>query len=258
MVERVDGADAIDTLGSDADRGDADTHVLQQRPAFTEIELVRGMRRNEHAAFAEFMRRFRPLLLYEARRLGVQPALREEFVDDCMADVALRLRKHTSNIPRSLAPYLVRALRLHRLYKRRSELRHVQLGDAPEWEHDASDGAARAALSEATARASAGPDHEDLPVVRALEHLVALMELTDEERQLLVWRGSYVPQSEIAEWLGISHGAVRNRVMRLRDRLERTAGRCAARLSLDERRELAQWLRQINVLHDGEKNDELR
>jgi RNA polymerase sigma factor (sigma-70 family) len=247
MRESEGDADTRDTLGGDSDARDGDEHILQQRPAFTERELVEGMRRNESSAFAEFMRRFRPLLLYEARRLGVQPALCEEFVDDCMADVAMRLRQYTSTIPRSLAPYLVRALRLHRLYKRRSDQRRERRAGSGERTDDAFADAARAALSESTARSSAGGELEELPTTDALERLVGLLdqELTDDERQLLSWLGSWVPQSDIAEWLGISHGAARNRVMRLRERLKQSAIRCAAQLSLDERRRLGRYLRRM-------------
>jgi DNA-directed RNA polymerase specialized sigma24 family protein len=107
--------------------------------------------------------------------------------------------------------------------------------------------AGRAVLSESTMRASESEDREDPRAPAALEHLVDLLdqELTDDERQLLSWLGSWVPQSEIAEWLGISHGAARNRVMRLRERLKRAAIRCAAELSIAERRELERYLRRM-------------
>jgi len=219
MAERVNGADEGRAYDGDREQGEGDAHVLQRRPEYTESELVQGMRRNEPAAFAEFMRRFRPLLLYEARRLDIDPALRDEFIDDCMADVAMRLRKQTSNVPRSLAPYLIRALRLHRLYKRRAEVRRLRHSVSDDWNEDLSIDATRAALSEATARASAGPSYDRPPTAAALERLVGMMdqEFTDDDRQLLAWLGSYVPQRAIAEWLGISHGAARNRVMRLRE-----------------------------------------
>jgi RNA polymerase sigma factor (sigma-70 family) len=234
-------------LESESDAGTNEAHVLRQRPTFTERELVEGMRANEPAAFAEFMRRFRPLLLHESRRLGVQPALREEFVDDCMADVAMRLRQYTSTIPRSLAPYLVRALRLHRLYKRRSELRRETRAGVKERTDDFNADAARAALSESTTRISAGEYADDSPATDALERLVGMLdeELSDDERQILVWLGSLVPQSDIAEWLGISHGAARNRVMRLRERLKRSVKLCAAQLTLEERRTLDRQLRRM-------------
>jgi hypothetical protein len=53
-----------------------------------------------------------------------------------------------------------------------------------------------------------------------------------------------VPQSDIAEWLGISHGAVRNRVMRLRARLKEVAMDHAATFTGRERDELSDFFRR--------------
>ena len=86
-----------------------------------EQELVAGMRRDDPNAYMDFFRCYRPLLLGEARRLRIQPALCDEIVDECLDDVAMRLRRYTSPVPRSLAPYLVRALRLHHFAQRRGE-----------------------------------------------------------------------------------------------------------------------------------------
>lgn len=55
---------------------------FERRCIAWEQELVAGMRRDEPEAFMEFFRTFRPLLVEEARRLRVQPALRHEMVDD--------------------------------------------------------------------------------------------------------------------------------------------------------------------------------
>ena len=49
---------------------------VERRRAAWERELVERMRRDEPEALTEFFQSFRPLLLEEARRLRVQPALR--------------------------------------------------------------------------------------------------------------------------------------------------------------------------------------
>ena len=77
---------------------------VERRRVAWEQELVAGMRRDEPEAFMEFFRAFRPLLMAEARRLHVQPALCPEIVDECLDDVAMRLRRYTTPVPRSLAP----------------------------------------------------------------------------------------------------------------------------------------------------------
>src|SRR5687767_12334087 len=95
----------------------------ERRRSTWERDLVEAMRRDEAQGYQEFFRTFRPLLMSGARRLRIQPALCAEMVDECLGDVAMRLRQYTTPVPRSLAPYLIRALRLHRLYLRRGERR---------------------------------------------------------------------------------------------------------------------------------------
>ena len=219
---------------------------VERRRVAWEQELVAGMRRDEPEAFMEFFRAFRPLLMAEARRLHVQPALCPEIVDECLDDVAMRLRRYTTPIPRSLAPYLVRALRLHRLAQRRGEGRRVD--KRAEAAAPSSDLASvlEATVSEAAMRDSAGPDHERTPASAALERLASMVEegLSDEEEMILSWVSRWVPQSHIAEWLGISHGAARNRVMRLRARLKDAAIRHVASFTGRERTELMDFFRR--------------
>jgi DNA-directed RNA polymerase specialized sigma24 family protein len=167
-------------------------------------------------------------------------------VDECLDDVAMRLRRYTTPVPRSLAPYLVRALRLHRLAQRRGEGRRVD--KRAEAAAPSSDLASvlEATVSEAAMRDSAGPDHERTPASAALERLSSMVEegLSDEEEMILSWVSRWVPQSHIAEWLGISHGAARNRVMRLRARLKDAAIRHVASFTGRERTELMDFFRR--------------
>jgi DNA-directed RNA polymerase specialized sigma24 family protein len=235
---------------------------------FTEApdrDLVEAVRRKSEAALIEYYRRFRPLLLREAKGLGVQPALRAELVDDCLADVALRLLRHTMATPRMIAPYLVRALRLQRLEYHRTQTRRRELeesgtvGSAAPAHPGSPIGAPRgpnepradaAMLSEATRRAGLGPDGMFASLSPTLQRLAQLLDegLTDDERLLLVWVGNWVPQSEIAAWLGITHGAVRNRVMRLRERVKRIAIRAALKFSESEQAELRSFFRRAGLV----------
>jgi len=227
-------------------------------------DLVEAIRRKSEPALIEFFRRFRPLLLREARGLVVQPALRAELVDDCLADVALRLLRHTMATPRMIAPYLIRALRLQRLKHRRAELRRRELEDprtpaargGPADTPGASEPrcqpndlrAGDAMLSEATLRAGAGPAWSLHALSPALERLAHALEegLSEEDRLLLVWVGNWVPQSEIAAWLGITHGATRNRIMRLREQLRHAAIRAALSFPESERAELHRFFRRAS------------
>jgi RNA polymerase sigma factor (sigma-70 family) len=195
-------------------------------PSAWELELVAAMRRDDPNAYRHFFRCYRPLPLGEARRLQIQPALRDEIVDECLDDVAMRLRRPTSRVPSSLAPYLVRALRLHHLAQRRVERRRSSdERDAAASDVTLSGAAVVSTVSEATIRASAGDYAERHLGSTALERLASMVEegLSDDEELILSWVSRWVPQRQIAQWLGISHGAVRNRVMRLRARLKDVA-----------------------------------
>ena len=218
--------------------------TMERRRAAWEQDLVARMRRDEPEAYREFFRYFRPLLIAEARRLRIQPALWQELADECLDDVAMRLRRYTTPIPRSLAPYLVRALRIHRLALRRDERRRAD-GDGDRSETDPA-APLTSALSQDALRASAGPDHEPTPASTALERLASMVEegLSREEEVLLSWVSRYVPQSDVAQWLGISHGAARNRVMRLRARLKEVALQHVATFTGRERDELREFFRR--------------
>jgi len=220
--------------------------TIERRRVTWEHDLVAGMRRDEPEAYKEFFRCFRPLLIAEARRLRVQPALCQEMADECLDDVAMRLRRYTTPVPRSLAPYLVRALRIHRLALRREERRRADgEGDGETSDNDPA-APLVSVLSQDTLRASAGPDGGRTPTSTALERLASMVEegLTREEELLLSWVSRWVPQSDIAQWLGISHGAARNRVMRLRARLKEVALQHAATFTGRERAELAEFFRR--------------
>jgi DNA-directed RNA polymerase specialized sigma24 family protein len=169
----------------------------------------------------------------------------------------MRLRRYTTPIPRSLAPYLVRALRIHRLALRRDERRRAD-GERDSEISDTDPAAPlTSALSEDTLRASAGPDGERTPPSTALERLASMVEegLSREEELLLSWVSRYVPQSDVAQWLGISHGAARNRVMRLRARLKEVALQHVATFTGRERDELREFFRRTSAAPRGRTGD---
>jgi DNA-directed RNA polymerase specialized sigma24 family protein len=212
-----------------------------------EQELVAGMRSDDPNAYMDFFRCYRPLLLGEARRLRIQPALCDEIVDECLDDVAMRLRRHTTPVPRSLAPYLIRALRLHYLAQRRGDRRRSSdERDAAASDAMPSEAAVLTTVSEATIRASAGDYVERQAGSTALERLASMVEegLSDEEELIRCWVSRWVPQRLVAEWLGISHGAARNRVMRLRARLKEIAMQHVASFPDRERLELDEFFRR--------------
>ena len=208
--------------------------------------LVAAMRQGDARALEEFIARHRALLVHEARRCGIPEGEREDAVADLLHDVAVRLITLRDAPPRSLAAYLATAMRRRAQNDARSRRRRERR------EGDAAD-AARAP-DESAAAAAAPPAHDDPDpdaaatpsVAPALARLAAALEqgLSDAERQLLRWMESHVPQSLIAQWLGISQGAAALRVWRLRARLRDAAVRYAAGLDGADRRDLLRFFRR--------------
>jgi hypothetical protein len=66
--------------------------------------------------------------------------------------------------------------------------------------------------------------------------------LTADERQVLAWLAEHVPQREIAAWCGVTYGAMRVRVTRLREKARAVARRWIATCPPDERASLTRLL----------------
>lgn len=225
---------------------------VERRRAAWERELVERMRRDEPEALTEFFQSFRPLLLEEARRLRVQPALRREVVDECLDDIVMQLLKYTNPTPRSLAPYLIKAFRYRRLKRLQAEFRR-EARERHGSVHGALGMAALGTASEASVRDSAGPLAEPVLPSQGVERLGTMVEegLTEEEEMIMSWVSHNVSQTDIAEWLGVTPGAVRTRVWRLRSRLRETSERYAAAFTGRERRELDEFFRRMYAVARG-------
>ena len=212
---------------------------------WSDAELLARMRREDETACREFFLRFRLVLAREARRLGVQPALREEMVDDCLGDAALELMEADATLPLSLEAHLLGALR-HRVWnarrarRRRERREDLAVDDAP----GTGERVVPATCSQDALDACAGKGADRPAVAPTIERLAAVLDtkLTEEERTLVRWLGEWVPQTTIATWLGVSFGAARVRVHRLRQRLRIVALKYAAGLNATERRELDRFL----------------
>jgi RNA polymerase sigma factor (sigma-70 family) len=210
----------------------------------TDRQVVAAMQREEIAAMHEFFARFAPMLSREAQRLGARGAAVDEIVVDVLDDVAVALARPDAPLPRSLPGYLTRALRNAMANAERARAR--RRGRSTRAAEATGDDIVAQAASAASLHAAAGPDHEPPRPAPALQRLVAVLEgtLAEDERRMLAWVGEWVPQRLIADWLGISHGAVRVRVMRLRERLRAAAHEYAATLDAAERAVLDDFFRR--------------
>ena len=227
--------------------------------AWSDAELVAAMRAGDETAVAELYLRFRPFLLRLAGRHGLQRGERAELVGEVLADVALALLDPAAPAPRALAAYLAAALRNAVTMRRRSGARRAHwliaasaddAGDAAvRPRRVAEGGAVRALQSEHSLRASAGPDDDALALDPALAALVLRLEreLTDGDRQLLVWLSHHVPLRTAAEWLGVKYDTAAKRASRLKARLRAVAVRHAGELPARERRRLHHFFARAGI-----------
>ncbi|MGQ0715172.1 MAG: RNA polymerase sigma factor, partial [Gemmatimonadaceae bacterium] len=206
--------------------------------AMNDGELIIAIRLREPLAFEEFFLRFEPLLLDTARNAGIPAAEREQQVQDLLADVGMALANRDLEIPRQLRSYLMRSLRNRWRNSARAATRRAR------HEYGAAVVAERAVIDENSEPTEAQPSEagdegqaEFSEPVRRLA-LALRRELTDAERQLLVWANRGVPTRLIAEWLGDNRSAVKVRIWRLRQRLWRMAQEFGIGLSDAQRTEL--------------------
>lgn len=219
--------------------------------------LVVALRCGSSDAVREFVVRFRPMLLLAARRLGVDAGERAERADDVLTDALLHLAGSGEAVPLSVRGYLLRSLRNRSINAARSLARRARAGasalDAAGESEAHFERAVIGCVSEHTVRASYGPSWDGPPPVSAaLANLARALaaDMAPEERLLTTWLSHFVPQQEIAAWLGLTYEATSKRVRRLRARLQAAAVRHIEHLSPAERDEVRAFL-QCSIEPDG-------
>lgn len=219
--------------------GESDPHRWSDREQ-GDTELLIALRRCDSRAYAAFARRFSGVLLDQAHRLGIDRSERETIVTEFIDDIIIRLA--TREAPRSLGYFVVVAFRNHVLDEHRAARRRTEsaTADGDDVLH-ASCSAYTMQVAESADAASASPS--------AARDLIArvVAGCTESERQLLLWSAHHVPLREVAGWLGISHAAVRQRIVRLRARLVRDTARHLDTLAPAERLRVTRLLRRAGV-----------
>jgi DNA-directed RNA polymerase specialized sigma24 family protein len=211
-------------------------------------ELVRLLRQGNYGALQEFTARYAPLLINYVERAGFRVADVETVAVDLLTDIATSLIQARSLPKCSMETYVVRAFRyrlasLHR-QSEREVTAHEQLIDP----QDAS------GCSQGTMRSSAGPEYERPPLPAVLQRLSTMLDegLTREESDLLGAVSEYASQSEIAEWFGMSHDALRKQLERLRRRLRLIARRYIDALTEREQAEIRRFFARVDAIIEPE------
>ena len=196
-----------------------------------------------------------PLLRDQARKLGVHPDECDELAATVLGDVLLHLQR-TAKPPRDFVRYLVSSLR-NRARNGHRDSRRLAQTEANAY---ADIGSSRERVvaechSAYGLRHSRSADHDDTsntgdacarsPIEKFA--LWSAQTLTDVEAALMIGLGHRVPLRELAEQIGISYGAARIRVHRLRERFRKLVIQYVATVDDDERREMQRFFRRANI-----------
>jgi RNA polymerase sigma factor (sigma-70 family) len=216
----------------------------------TSPRLLSAIHRGDEAAIRELFLLYSPLLRDQAQRMGVDLDERDEVVTTLLDDVVLHLMENQL-APRHLARYLVAALRNRARNHHRDAQRRRAVHDNAYIEIGASRQRVVAEChSEYGLHASLVSNGGELfPLRSAITKLAerSARELTVEEKIMMVAVGRHVPLRDVADQLGITYGAARVRLHRLRERFKKLANQYVVTLKPDEKREIERFLRRAQV-----------
>lgn len=223
--------------------------ALVPPPFKSTASFIAAIRIGDRVALRQLYVFYAPLLRDQARRMGVPADERDHLVTTLLGDFALRIQERELE-PRYPARYLIGALRNRARTRHRDVRRRVA---REEQAYDYSETLERVVAechSEFGLRSVRPADAEPPATMRdAIEKLAqcSAMALTDADRALMAGVSARSTLREIAEHMGISHGAARVRVHRLRERMMTLARQHVAALQPAERRELMRFFRRAGV-----------
>ncbi len=236
------------TLSSARDSGN-----LQSSRYPTQVRLIAAIHRGEQAAMRELFVLYAPLLRDQARKMSVPPADREELVATLLDDVVLHLIE-VQLPPRELTRYLVSSLRNRARNRHRDQNRNRSTDENAYNEcGDTGQRIVAECHSEYGIRSALPSDAENqAPLRTGIAKLAAksASELSQEEIIMMVGLGRYIPLRDLAEQLGMSYGAARVRLSRLRERFIKLAMQYVETLESTEKREVERFFRRADVRLD--------
>jgi DNA-directed RNA polymerase specialized sigma24 family protein len=232
------------------EQGDGADHERDRRES--DAELLAAVRRNDVRALRELAKRLDPILLDQARRLGVSESDRRIVVTEFLDDILVKLAR--SPTPRSLISFVIASFRNSVTDQHREAVARERFARSQE-ESVGVERTAGAGCSEFMLRAAQGPDVADEPSSQPSIELVRVLfeHCSTDDRQLLVWSTHRVPLRDCAAWLGISYDSAKQRLSRLRSRLLRESVTHLSELSEPDRAELARLLRKVGMKVDNDK-----
>ena len=237
-------------------RGTERAHGARPDPA-ADMELLAGVRRNELTGLRNFVLRFEPVLMDQARRLGVAQDERRTVVTEFLDDMLVRLAGEKTEAPRSLTAFVITSFRNCVTDLRREAAVRARHSQSQE-EMIGTEHVVRATCSEFMLRSARGDgcgddSGEESPSYAAVMFARALIESCSyDERQLLIWSAHRVALRDCAAWLGLSYDAAKQKLFRLRVRLVRDSVARLSALAGPDRAALARILRRAGVQIDND------
>ena len=212
--------------------------------ALSAAELVRLLRQGNYDALQEFTARYAPLLINYVERAGFRVADVETVAVDLLTDIATSLIQARTLPKCSMETYVVRSFRYRLASLHRQSERDVRVHQQRLDPQDAS------GCSQGTLGSAARPEYERQALPPVLHRLASMLDegLSREESELLGAVSEYASQSDIAEWLGMSHDALRKQLERLRRRLRLIARRYINALTERERAEIRRFFARVDAI----------
>jgi len=237
-------------------RGTERAHGARPDPA-ADMELLAGVRRNELTGLRNFVLRFEPVLMDQARRLGVAQDERRTVVTEFLDDMLVRLAGEKTEAPRSLTAFVITSFRNCVTDLRREAAVRARHSQSQE-EMIGTEHVVRATCSEFMLRSARGDgcgddSGDESPSYAVVMLARALIESCSyDERQLLIWSAHRVALRDCAAWLGLSYDAAKQKLFRLRVRLVRDSVARLSALAGPDRAALARILRRAGVQIDND------
>jgi DNA-directed RNA polymerase specialized sigma24 family protein len=196
---------------------------------------------------------YAPLLRDQARKMSVPLGERDHLVDTLLDDIVIHLLE-VEIPPRELTSYIVTSLRNRVRTGHRAANRGHQTDERAYAEYgDSTERIVAECHSEYGIRTSLPSDADvRAPLRSAIKKLAdkSASELSSDELILMIGVGRHVPLRELADQLGLSHGAARVRLSRLRERFIRLAIQYIGTLERSEKREIERFFRRADVRLD--------
>ena len=223
---------------------------LVPAPFHTQASFLAAIRAGEPTALRQLFLFYSPLLRDQARQLGIARDERDALVTTVLDDVVMFLQD-AALLPRDIGRYLVGALRNRARNAHRDATRQLARQEraytlpAPTGQRIVAE-----CHSEYSVRNASAAAEVDIPrVAHVITELAAAVAraLTEAETRLLVGLSRNVPLRDLAHQAGITYGAARVRLHRVRGRLPAVAREFRRTLSPEDQRELDRFFRRAGI-----------